>query len=153
MPPRRTSSALPIPGFANYTDAAPTVQGVPQMQLSNPFTSAFPVVPSYGKAYGTYTGLGGGLTYFNADRPRAYSNRVNISIQRQLPQNIILDVTYFLNRSSHITTVNYDINQVDPRIAYSMGPPPMYRWPTRSTIFRSPISPRARCGTSPLYPS
>jgi len=79
------------------------------------------VVPSYGKAYGTYTGLGGGLTYFNADRPRAYSNRVNISVQRQLPQNIILDVTYFLNKSSHITTVNYDINQVDPRIALQYG--------------------------------
>src|SRR2546429_2341582 len=42
----------PYTGFANYTDAPPTVQGVPQMQLSNPFTSAFPVVPSYGKAYG-----------------------------------------------------------------------------------------------------
>ena len=113
--------SAPYTGFANYTDASPTVQGVPQMQLSNPFTSAFPVVPSYGKAYGTYTGLGGGLTYFNADRPRAYSNRVNISLQRQLPQNIILDVTYFLNRSSHITTVNYDINQVDPRIAIQYG--------------------------------
>ena len=66
-------------------------------------------------------GSGVGLTYFNADRPRAYSNRVNISVQRQLPQNIILDVTYFLNRSSHITTVNYDINQVDPRIAIQYG--------------------------------
>ena len=111
----------PYTGFANYTDAQPTVQGVPQMQLSNPFTSAWPVVPSYGKSYGTYTGLGGSLTYFNADRPHAYSNRVNVSLQRQLPQNIILDVTYFLNLSSHITTVNYDINQVDPRIALQYG--------------------------------
>ena len=113
--------SAPLTGFANYTDAAPTVLGVPQMQLSNPFTSAFPVVPSYGKSYGTYTGLGGGLTYFNPDRPRAYSNRVNVSVQRQLPQNIILDVTYFLNLSSHISVVNYDINQVDPRIALQYG--------------------------------
>jgi Carboxypeptidase regulatory-like domain len=113
--------SAPYTGFANYTDAAPAVQGTPQMQLSNPFTSAFPVVPSYGKSYGTYTGLGGGLTFFNADRPRAYSNRLNLSVQRQLPQSIILDVTYFLNRSSGITTVNYDINQVDPRIAIQYG--------------------------------
>jgi hypothetical protein len=113
--------SAPFTGFSNYTDAQPAVLGVPQMQLSNPFTSAFPVVPSYGKAYGSYTGLGGGLSYFLPDRPRAYSNRVNVSFQRQLPQNIILDVTYFLNKSSHISVVNYDINQVDPRIALQNG--------------------------------
>jgi hypothetical protein len=113
--------SAPLTGFSNYTDAAPTVQGVPQMQLSNPFTSAFPIVPSYGESYGTYTGLGSGLTFFNPDRPRAYSNRVNVSLQRQLPDNIVLDVTYFFNRSSHISVVNYDINQVDPRIALQYG--------------------------------
>ncbi len=111
----------PYTGYANYTDAPPTVLGVPQMQLANPFTSAFPIVPSYGKAYGAYTGLGGDLTFFTPNRPHPFSNRVNISFQRQLPQNIILDVTYFLNRSSRITTVNYNINQVDPRIALQYG--------------------------------
>lgn len=113
--------SAPFTGFSNYTDAPPSILGVPQMQLSNPFTSAFPVVPSYGKSYGTYTGLGGGLSYFIPDRPHAYSNRVNVSFQRQLPQNIVLDVTYFLNKSSHISVVNYDINQVDPRIALQYG--------------------------------
>ena len=111
----------PYTGFANYTDAQPTVQGVPQMRLSDPFTSAFPVVPSYGKSYGTYTGIGDNLTFFNPNRYHPYSNRVNISLQRELPDNIVLDVTYFLNRSSHITTVNYNINQVDPRIALQYG--------------------------------
>src|ERR1700730_1107528 len=108
-------------GFANYTDAPPSVQGVPRMQLANPFTSAFPVVPSYGKAYGAYTGIGDNLTYFNSNRYHPISNRLNVSLQRQLPQNIVLDVTYFLNRSSHITTANYNINQVDPRIALQYG--------------------------------
>jgi hypothetical protein len=46
---------------------------------------------------------------------------LNVSFQRQLPQNIVLDVTYFLNKSSHISVVNYDINQVDPRIALQYG--------------------------------
>ena len=32
-----------------------------------------------------------------------------------------LSSTYFLNKSSHITTVNYNINQVDPRIALQYG--------------------------------
>ena len=106
------------------------------------------------KSYGTYTGLGGGLTYFNADRPVAYSNRVNISIQRQLPQNIVLVRDLFPQPSSHITTVNYNINQVDPRIALQYGARRLkFRWPTRSIIFRSPISPRERSGTNLLFRS
>ena len=111
----------PYMGYANYTDAAPAVQGVPQMQLQNPFTSAFPVVPSYGKAYGTYTGIGDNITFFNPNRPHNYSNRFNVSLQRQLPQGIILDLTYFLNKSSRINNVNYNINQTDPRISYQYG--------------------------------
>lgn len=111
----------PYTGFANYTDAQPAVQGVPQMVLSNPFPATFPVVPSYGKSYGAYTGIGDSLTFFTPNRPHPYSNRVNISFQRQLPQSIILDVTYFLNRSSQINNVNYNINQVDPRIALQYG--------------------------------
>jgi hypothetical protein len=126
----------PYTGFANYTDAPPAVQGVPQMRLNDPFNSAFPVVPSYGKSYGAYTGIGDTLTFFNPNRYHPYSNRVNVSLQRELPDNIVLDVTYFLNRSSHITTVNYNINQVDPRIALQYGaatnatiPNPFYHLP------------------------
>jgi len=113
--------SAPYTGFANYTDAPPHVQGVPQMRLSDPFTSAWPVVPSYGKSYGAYTGIGDNITYINPDRPRSYSNRVNISVQRELPGNILLDATYFLNLTSQIMNVNYNINQVDPRIAFQFG--------------------------------
>ena len=108
------------------------------------------MVPSYGKAYGAYTGLGDSLTFFNPNRYHPYSNRVNISLQRQLPENIVLDVTYFLNRSSHITTVNYDINQVDPRIALQYGAATNARCRIRSTTSRSPINLPERCGTRPL---
>ncbi len=111
----------PYTGFANYTDAQPTVQGIPQMQLSNPFTSAWPVVPSYGRSYGAYTGIGDNVTYINPNRPHSFSNRVNISLQRQLPGGIVADVTYFLNRTSQLNNVNYNINQVDPSIAYRYG--------------------------------
>ncbi|HTS26462.1 MAG TPA: carboxypeptidase regulatory-like domain-containing protein [Bryobacteraceae bacterium] len=111
----------PTTGYSNYTDAPPTVLGVPQMSLSNPFPSTFPIQPSIGKKYGTYTGIGGDLTFFNPNRPHSFSNRVNVSIQRQLPQGIIGDVTYFFNRTGQINNVNYNINQVDPRIALQYG--------------------------------
>jgi hypothetical protein len=82
------------------------------MNLSNPFTSAFPVVPSYGKTYGAYTGIGDNITFINANRPHNHSNRVNISFQRQLPNQIIFDATYFLNKSNRINNVNYNITSV-----------------------------------------
>jgi Carboxypeptidase regulatory-like domain len=111
----------PTTGYSNYTDAPPTVLGVPQMSLSNPFPSSFPIQPSIGKTYGAYTGIGGDLTFFNPNRPHSFSNRLNISFQRQLPQGIIADVTYFFNRTGQINNVNYNINQIDPRIALQYG--------------------------------
>ncbi len=39
-------------------------------------------------------------------------------MQRQLPQGIVLDVTYFLNLSNFIFDTNRDLNMVDPNIAY-----------------------------------
>jgi len=126
LPHNMNSSAVdqfsaPYTGFANYTDAPPHVQGVPQMQLSDPFTSAWPVVPSYGKSYGAYTAIGDNITFINPDRPRSFSNRLNVTLQRELPAHIRADATYFLNRSSRINNINYNINQVDPRIALQYG--------------------------------
>ena len=113
--------SAPYTGFANYTDAPPLVQGVPQMQLSDPFPAAFPVVPSYGKAYGAYTGIGDNITFINPNRPHSFSNRISVSLQRQLPANILAEAAYFLNRSSQLNNVNYNIDQVDPRIALQYG--------------------------------
>jgi len=109
---------LSTPGFTNYTGAPPAVLGVPQMQLQNPFPASFPVIPAYGKALGRYTLLGDSITYYKADRPRQTSDRFNFSVQRQLPQGVVLDVTYFLNLSNFIFDTVRDVNMVDPRIAY-----------------------------------
>jgi hypothetical protein len=52
-----------------------------------------------------------------ANRPRSYSDRINFSFQRQLPQNMLLDVTYYVNFSNQLVGA-YNLNQVDPRVAY-----------------------------------
>jgi len=129
--------SAPSMGFQNYTGAPPHVLGVPQMKLDNPFGPDFPVVPAYGKSYGAYTGIGDNITYVNPDRYHPASDRLNVSFQRQLPDNIVLDITYFLNRSTNVTNTNYNINQVDPRIAIQYGaatnvniPNPFYQLPT-----------------------
>jgi hypothetical protein len=109
----------PLYGFNNYTGAPAAIQGVPQMSLSNPFPATNPVAPGYAKSLGIYTMLGDSITYFTPDRPHSNSDRVNISVQRQLPGSVVVDVTYFLNRTSRLFENDYNINQVDPRIAYT----------------------------------
>jgi hypothetical protein len=108
-----------IPGsFSYYTGAYPMVQGVPVMNLKDPFPAAYPVIPAYQKSLGRYTSLGDSVTYMIADRPRQHSDRFNLSFQRQLPTGMILDVTFFLNYSNFAWDLSRDLNMVDPRIAY-----------------------------------
>ncbi|MFN0106734.1 MAG: carboxypeptidase regulatory-like domain-containing protein [Bryobacteraceae bacterium] len=104
-------------GFRSVTAAYPAVQGVPQMRLRDPFPAATPVVPAYQKTLGRYTSLGDSINYVAGSRPRSYSDRINVSLQRQLPQGMVLDVTYYANFTNQLVGA-YNINQVDPRIAY-----------------------------------
>ena len=104
-------------GYKNVTAAYPSVLGVPQMRLRDPFPAATPIVPAYEKRLGRYTSLGDSFSYVNGNRPRSYSDRLNVSFQRQLMQNMVLDVTYYLNLSGQ-NIGGFNINQVDPRVAY-----------------------------------
>lgn len=104
-------------GYKNVTSAYPSVLGVPSARLRDPFPDSQPVVPAYEKTLGTNTSLGDSLSYVAANRPRSYSDRVNISFQRQLPQNMVVDVTFYMNYTSQLVG-SYNINQVDPRVAY-----------------------------------
>jgi hypothetical protein len=85
--------------------------------MDNPFPASYPIQKSLGTALGQYTGLGDSITSFSTNRPRQYSNRFNFSLQRQLPLGIRAELVYYLNRSNAVE--NRNINQVDPRIAYT----------------------------------
>lgn len=104
-------------GYRNVTGAYPAVLGVPQSRLQDPFPPSAPVVPAYEKSLGRYTSLGDSLSYVAANRPRSYSDRINLSFQRQLPQNLLLDVTYYVNFSNQLVG-GFNVNQIDPRVAY-----------------------------------
>jgi hypothetical protein len=109
----------PLYGFSNFTGAPDAIQGVPQMRLNDPFPPSNPVAPSYEKSLGIYTMLGNSITYFATDRRRSNSDRINVSVQRQLPGSMVLDVTYFFNRTGQIFQTDYNINQIDPMIGYT----------------------------------
>ncbi len=112
-------SGYPLYGYSNFTGAPDDILGVPQMDLNDPFPAAHPVAPSYEKSLGIYTMLGNSLYYFSPDRKRSNSDRFNVSVQRQLPFSMVLDVTYYLNRTGQVFDSDYDINQVDPMIGYT----------------------------------
>ena len=104
-------------GFRQVTGAPSAVLGVPQMRLSNPFPPDNPIIPAYKKSLGRYTMLGDSFNYVEEKRPRSYSSRVNVSLQRQLPQGFVADVTFYINFTSQLIGT-YNVNQVDPRVAY-----------------------------------
>jgi hypothetical protein len=104
-------------GFALQTNVPAPVLGIPQMSLDNPFPSSYPLPSLPGKTLGQYTGVGDNLSWINQNRPRQYVNRLSGSLQRELPFGVVAELTYFLNRFNAPASRN--INQVDPRIAYT----------------------------------
>ena len=74
--------------------------------------------PAYQKTIGPYTQLGDSTTYYQLDRPRQNSDRFNFSVQRQLPTGMVVDVTYYINRSSFIfdTTRNLNMSRSEHRV-------------------------------------
>jgi hypothetical protein len=116
-------------GFSVTSGAPNPVEGVPLMTLSNPFTSSFPLTLATGKTLGANTGLGDSVNFINPNRPLQHSDRINFSVQRELPQGVILDVTYFLNFTNQACNWDFtgncatskNLDQMDPRLYYKYG--------------------------------
>ncbi len=108
---------VPYPGFDATSYARPTLEGVPQQRLADPFNSSYPLTLPVGKSLGRYTGLGDSITTVYPDRPKQRSDRINFSVQRQLPMDMVLDVTYYLNLTNNLYS-SKNLNMVDPRLWY-----------------------------------
>src|SRR4030095_15535060 len=106
------------PGFEATSTGLPLLTGVPQSKLSNPFPGG--LVPVSGKTFGRYTDLGGSPNFYVQDFRVGVNDRINFSVQRALPGNLVLDATYFINFGRN-NPVTRNLNQVDPRIGYSKG--------------------------------
>ena len=105
-------------GFSAITNSVAALQGVPQETLSNPFPTG--LVPVAGKSFGTYTNMGSSALWYNPDFKPQTDDRFNVSVQRQLPSHVLLDVTYYAQFSRNVPyTLN--LNMADPNIAYQYG--------------------------------
>ncbi len=116
-------------GFSVVTGAPPMVNGVPQMTLSNPFPSTYPLTQATGKSLGANTGLGDSVSFVNPNRPFQYSDRVNIGFETELPGGIVTDVTYFFNYTHQACDGGFsgfcystkNVDMMDPRLYYQYG--------------------------------
>jgi hypothetical protein len=110
--------SVPYPGFDATSTTIGMINGIPQQSLANPFPGG--LVPVRGKEFGRYTGLGDATTWYQQDFTPGVNDRINVSVQRQLPWKILADVTFFMNLGRSAPYA-YDLNQVDPRIGFAVG--------------------------------
>jgi len=119
----------PFFGMTGYQFAAPLLQGVPQETLSNPYPATNPLLPNFGpvngKALGSYVGIGGeNLLWYPQNFKKAYNDRININLQRQLPGGFVASFTYFLNIGhQHYTE---ELNAMNPALAIQYANDPAY---------------------------
>ncbi len=106
------------PGFDAATSTLAPLLGVPQQRISDPFPNG--LTPVTGKSYGRYTNLGTSANWYQQDFNPGVNDRFNFSIQRQLPGQILADITFFMNIGRNLP-YSYNRNQGDPRIGYRAG--------------------------------
>ena len=103
----------PFLGLTGYQNTLPLLQGIPQETISNPYPANNPLLPILGKGYGTNLGRGGQpLLWYPQDGKKARNDRFNFNFQRQLPGQIVVSATYFLNIGDQLYTKN--LNNLNP---------------------------------------
>jgi len=115
-PERDTLGEIDLGGFTPRTNAPAVLAGIPQSYLASPFP--FGLDPITGKSYGRYTNLGSAVNIDQYQQRTPISDRMNVSVQRQLPGNFILDGTYFVN---FVSRDQFSVlpNLMDPRLSYT----------------------------------
>jgi hypothetical protein len=103
-------------GFASTTTAysAPgNNTNFPAFQLVQGFPSA-PLQP-LGRALGPDAFLGQAVSYDQATQKSPMSQQWDVSIQRQLPGNWVIDITYSGNHGTHLISGGYALDQLNPQ--------------------------------------
>jgi len=109
----------PFFGMTGYQYTLGLANGIPQETISNPYPSNNPLLPNFGpingKALGSYIGIGGeNLLWYPQNFKKAYNDRFNFNLQRQLPDGIVASGTFFLNVGhQHYTE---ELNAMNPAI-------------------------------------
>jgi hypothetical protein len=127
-----------LSAYSPITPMLQWVNGRPQAFFSEPFPQG--TTPAYGNSYGRYTNLGDTITIPEYERRPAVSDRISLSLQREVWGKTVVDVSYLLNLvKQDLQTVN--LNMADPRLSRTyqaeLGKSvanPFYNYQTESTF-------------------
>ncbi len=115
---RDSLGEIDLAAFNPITNGLSNVNGVPVAFLANPFPQG--LTPPYGKSYGRNTNLGDNVSWDEYEQRTPVSDRINVSLQREIPFRIVADATYFINFISH-DQYSQNLNLSDPRLSYTYG--------------------------------
>ena len=95
-------------GFSQVTTMVPSVDNVHYVAtLTNPFPNGF--IPVSGASSGLSTALGNSVSFFNPSLKSPYMERWQAAVQRVLPGNAVLEVSYVGDHAVHqLVTRNFD---------------------------------------------
>jgi hypothetical protein len=119
---------LPNTGFSQKTTTLDPIAGVPQTQLSDPFpASTNPVIAPVGSSLGRYSQLGSAVVYYNQYPKQPITDRLSLSLQRELPWKVRMDVTGFVSFGHDVpaadvyggVVASQQVNLMNPALTYT----------------------------------
>ena len=113
-----TLGSLPYPGYNARTAVAPVLEGLPGARLSDPFPAANPLIVPAAKQYGRYTTLGDNATWTENELRTGVNDRLNVTLQRQLPGKVQAEITFFANYGHNLPYAK-QANLSDPQLSYT----------------------------------
>jgi hypothetical protein len=108
---------VPMPYYSAETSVAPALEGVPQARLSDPFPASNPLILPAGQTRGRFTNLGDAASWDEQELRTAVNDRLNFSLQRQLPGQVHLDASFFMNLGRDLP-YNWRPNLMNPVLNY-----------------------------------
>jgi hypothetical protein len=120
------TGGLPTNGFSQSTGILGPLDGTPRTLVSDPFPSSNPVLLPVGNTLGRYQDIGNGISFWDGNRLKTPMNdRLNFTIQRQVPFRIFTEATFFIMFEHNAQDpsmwgghYDYNLNQVDPSLIY-----------------------------------
>jgi len=114
-------------GFSQSTSVLTPLEGRPRTLINDPFPAGTnPLLLPPGKTRGIYTQLGGPATWWKQDLKTPIADRFNVSLQRQVPGQFVVDTTFFMHLGHNVHDAsmwggNYAMprNMVDPNLVYT----------------------------------
>ena len=102
------STSVNQTGFSQVTTMVPSVDNIHYVAtLTNPFPNGF--IPVSGASSGLATALGSSISFFNPSLKSPYMERWQAALQRSLPGQSVLEISYVGNHGVHqLVTRNVD---------------------------------------------